>query len=316
MNKTCSKCNITQLCEFFVKNRNICKECRNANSRTKYGSINNVDEVDKTVKCNICSVVKTISKFIKNRNVCKECNNVNRRHVYLNDDDVRAKAIQSATTFKKEKALEKNDKIRNEIAKMEELIGHENAICKYCESVKLKTQFRHNRLKCTDCERDEPVEKFKRSIRARIYIALNKNKSKHTIEYLGCDSEEYAKWIEHNEENFTMNNHGEVWHIDHVIPLSKFNLNSEEEQLMAFNWRNTTSLSAKDNLSKNNKILQTQIETHLNKLIKYHRENNIELPKKYIELFAKYLVAGSPLEPLLLSLCGNYQMAEIGTRVQ
>ena len=44
-------------------------------------------------------------------------------------------------------------------------------------------------------------------------------------------------------------------------------------------------------------------------------ENNMELPRKYIELFAKYLVAGSPLEPLLLSVCGNYQMAEIGTRV-
>lgn len=292
--KTCSKCDVSKACDLFIKNRNICKKCTNANSRTRYKEVT----ANENVKCNICLVVKLASNFIKNRNVCRECNNEKRRSKYSSDVDFRAKAIQSATTFKKERANERNEQIKTEIAKIEELIGAENTICKYCETVKQKTKFRHNRLKCTDCERDDPVEKFKRAIRTRIYIALNKNKSKHTIEYLGCDSEEYEKWIEYGDEQFTMLNHGEIWHIDHVIPLSRFNLDSEEEQLIAFNWRNTMALSAKDNLTKNNRILQSQIESHLHKLINYHRENNIELPKKYIELFAKHLVAGSPLEPI------------------
>ena len=301
--KTCSGCNVTQSCDLFIKNRNVCKLCSNAKSRIRYSELE--VGVNKNVKCNACLSVKLASEFIKNRNVCRECNNKKRRSKYSSDVDFRVKAIQSATTFKKERANEKNEQIKTEIAKMEELIGAENTICKYCETVKLKTQFRHNRLKCVDCERDDPVEKFKRAIRTRIYIALNKNKSKHTIEYLGCDSEEYKKWIEYGDDKFTMSNHGEMWHIDHVIPLSRFNMDSEEEQQVAFNWRNTMALSAKDNLTKNNRILQTQIESHLHKLINYHRENNKELPKKYIELFAKHLVAGSPLEPLLLSLCGK-----------
>ncbi len=301
MEKTCSKCNVTKICESFIKNRNICKECANANSRIRYKELNVIENV----KCNVCLDIKASSEFIKNRNICKKCNNEKRRSKYSIDPNFREKVIECAKTFKKERANERNQIIKTEIEKIEELIGSENTICKYCKIVKLKTHFRHNRLKCIDCERDDPVEKFKRTIRTRIYIALNKSKSKHTIEYLGCNSEEYIKWIEYSNEQFTMLNHGEMWHIDHVIPLSRFNLDSEEEQMIAFNWRNTMALSIKDNLTKNKKIINSQIEHHLNKLINYHRENNIELPKKYIELFAKHLDAGSPLEPLLLSLCGK-----------
>ena len=56
-------------------------------------------------------------------------------------------------------------------------------------------------------------------------------------------------------------------------------------------------LLAKDNLSKNNKILKPQIEEHLKNLTTYHIENSIELPDIYINLFAKHLAAGNPLEP-------------------
>ena len=59
------------------------------------------------------------------------------------------------------------------------------------------------------------------------------------------------------------------------------------------------ALSAQENLKKNNKIITQQITEHLQRLKKYHIENNIELPQEYIELFAKHLVAGNPLEPSL-----------------
>jgi hypothetical protein len=94
-----------------------------------------------------------------------------------------------------------------------------------------------------------------------------------------------------------LDNHGVVWHIDHVIPLSRFNLKNEQDILVAFNWRNTMPLLATENLSKNNKILKPQIEQHLKTLTDYHGKNSIELPQVYIDLFAKYLEAGNPLEP-------------------
>jgi hypothetical protein len=77
-------------------------------------------------------------------------------------------------------------------------------------------------MKCRDCEREDPLDKFKRAIRCRIYHAILKNKP--TIEYLGCSSNEYIQWMNDHSLDFTIENHGKIWHIDHVIPLSKFDL--------------------------------------------------------------------------------------------
>ena len=49
---------------------------------------------------------------------------------------------------------------------------------------------------------------------------------------------------------------------------------------------------------KNNKIIKTQIEHHYKKLVEYHKETQLDLPQVFIDLFAKHLVAGSPLEPI------------------
>ena len=145
--------------------------------------------------------------------------------------------------------------------------------------------FRHNRLKCKDCERDEPMEKLKRGIRSRIIKALT-NKNKHTIEYLGCNIPNYLNWLLNNDSGYTLENRGSEWHIDHVIPLSRFNLEIEEQRLIAFNWRNTMPLSVEENLSKQNKIIISQVEQHYKNLLDYHKENKLDLPQVYIDLFA------------------------------
>jgi hypothetical protein len=42
-----------------------------------------------------------------------------------------------------------------------------------------------------------------------------------------------------------------------------------------------------------------------NKSKKYHEENNLDLPQEFIDLFAKYLDAGSSLESSLPLIIGN-----------
>jgi hypothetical protein len=257
-----------------------------------------------TKLCSKCDVEKFIVLFIKNKNTCKDCNNKLRREKYKSDEKHRQHLIDAATEYKKKRSIERN--------KEKELtIGIGNKKCSFCSEIKPIDNFRHNRLKCKVCERDDPKEKLKRVIRSRIYIALQKNKSKKTIEYLGCNQDDYVKWISYNSCDYTIDNHGKLWHIDHVIPLSKFNLDDEVEQLIAFNWRNTTAVSVKENLSKNNKILTSQIEEHLNRIKIYHNENKIDLPQSFVNLFAKYLVAGTPLEPSL-PLCSRNVMEELG----
>ena len=228
--------------------------------------------------------------------------------------------------------------------------------CKYCNIISPETNFRHNRLKCKDCEKldgknyrksdfgkekskiwvdnhrermtelqslwyqnnksyintkyndkykTDPVFKFIRNQRRRIGLALKK-KQKRTIEYLGCNAEQFFYWLQYQfTDEFTFENHGRVWHVDHVIPLHNFNLENEQEQFLAFNWRNTMPLSANENLVKNTKIISSQIEQHLKTLTEYHTKNNIEMPQTFIDLYAKHLDDGKPLKLSLPLADGN-----------
>ena len=274
--KTCSKCFISKTNDLFISNRNICKECRNSRCREKYKAfeINNETEQE----CNVCKNTKLLTLFVKNRKICTDCNNDKRKTKYETNQEYRIKIINQVTEFKQKRITEKNKQKEKEL-------GIDNKKCSCCDNIKHKSNFRYNRLKCKDCERDEPIEKIKRVIRSRIISAL-KQKNKHTIEYLGCSISEYLNWLLTNDLRYTLENHGKEWHIDHVIPLSKFDLSSENEQLIAFNWRNTMPLSCKENLSKNNKIIKTQIEIHYKKLVEYHLENKLDLPQVFIDLFA------------------------------
>ena len=297
MSKTCSRCGSTKNENEFIKKRNICLLCNN--SRRKELSLQKIIDLDAEKQCRVCNITKKTSEFIKNQNRCKDCNNLQRRQKYNSEPDHRKKLIEDATNHKKRKLIKKRKIIEDERIEFEEKHGSESKLCKYCNGIKLKTRFRKKRLKCMDCERDEPIIKFIRTIRSRIFAAL-KHKSRHTVEYLGCTAQEYIEWI--TTDNYTLENRGKVWHVDHVIPLSKFDLTDENQQNIAFNWRNTMALSASENLSKNNKINDSQIKSHWNKLLEYHTLKQIKMPQEFIDLYAKHLDAGNPLEPQLLSL--------------
>ena len=299
MDKCCSKCGINKPLDRIVKNRNICKDCCNKKKREKIKENSKNVDINANKTCSRCNIVKNVTLFARDNsyNVCRECFNLKRRNNYKNNEELRSKACEYSSNYKQNQKAIRDELKELEKIDLENKIGQDNVICKYCNEVKHKDRFRHNRLKCRDCERDEPLEKFKRYVRTRIYNCLKGNKTKHAHDYLGCSPSDYLKWISYNTDEFTLDNYGSVWHIDHVIPLSKFNFQNEEEKLIAFNWRNTMPLSAKENLSKNCKILIPQVEQHYKLLVKYHNENNIELPQMFISLYAKYLEAGSSLEP-------------------
>ena len=281
--KTCSKCSNTKDVTLFIKERNICKPCDNNRKKLQY---HNSGETAGDKICTQCSVSKDISEFIKNRNICKVCNNDRRKQRYQTDETHRAQQVKLATKFKTNKRIERQD-----IEKLhQEIIGIDNKNCRYCCEIKPKTRFRCNRLKCVDCERDDPTEKFKRYVRTRIYNCLLKRKDRGSIEYLGCSLDDYMQWIMTYNENYNIDNHGKLWHIDHVIPLSKFNLDNPDEQLFAFNWMNTMPLSCRENLQKGNKIISSQVLEHLEKIKKYHIDNNLKVPNEYIDLYATFLV--------------------------
>ena len=100
--------------------------------------------------------------------------------------------------------------------------------------------------------------KIARMLRARINVALYKSKaikSNSTLKLVGCTIEEYKQHIESQfSEGMSWDNHGE-WHIDHIKPISSFDITKEDEQLKAFHYSNCRPLWAKDNLKKGAKLL-------------------------------------------------------------
>ena len=88
-------------------------------------------------------------------------------------------------------------------------------------------------------------------LRKRIWDALKFNyKSTHTMELIGCSIEYLKQHLEtHFQAGMSWKNYGE-WHIDHIKPCAKFDLNKPEEQKICFNYKNLQPLWAKDNIIK------------------------------------------------------------------
>lgn len=90
----------------------------------------------------------------------------------------------------------------------------------------------------------------------------NPSKHKRILKYIGCSLEELTAHLESKfQEGMTWENRGQFgWHIDHVVPLSSFDLSIEENLYKSNNYKNLQPLWAKDNLVKSNKIIKGDLK--------------------------------------------------------
>ena len=73
-------------------------------------------------------------------------------------------------------------------------------------------------------------------------------------ELIGCTHEELKNYLENKFEcGMNFNNYGE-WELDHIYPVSKFNLNDINDVKKCFNYKNIQPLWMSENRSKSNKI--------------------------------------------------------------
>ena len=90
-------------------------------------------------------------------------------------------------------------------------------------------------------------------LRTRLRDVLNgRIKSGSSVRDLGCSLTELKEHIESMfKEGMSWENHGKYgWHIDHMLPLSSFDLTDREQLLIACNYKNLQPLWAFENLSK------------------------------------------------------------------
>jgi len=116
---------------------------------------------------------------------------------------------------------------------------------------------RKNSKKIYTQRRARPYEKLAATIRSRIKDVLkNGYYTPRTEKLLGCSYKELKDYLESQfKEGMTWDNYGFYgWHVDHIKPLSSFDLTKPEEQNKAFHYTNLQPLWAKENLEKHAKV--------------------------------------------------------------
>lgn len=161
--------------------------------------------------------------------------------------------------------IQKNNKLRSWCKKC-----HNDSIKKYRDEhpERIKQITAKSRSKQTSKEKKRlakirrrlsPKNRLNEAIRAGVSRSLNESKGGRSWEGLvGYSADKLRKHLEKQfKDGMTWDNYGLYgWHVDHILPISKFNFKDATDEDFKRCWalKNLQPLWAKDNLSKNNKI--------------------------------------------------------------
>ena len=106
------------------------------------------------------------------------------------------------------------------------------------------------------CAEDPIYKKVARARSSILTILTRKNRGTKPWALIGCSAQDFAKHIEGQFKNgMSWGNKGTYgWHIDHIRPLASFDLSTKENQMSAFNYKNTQPLWKEENMSKGAKL--------------------------------------------------------------
>jgi cobalamin biosynthesis Mg chelatase CobN len=152
-------------------------------------------------------------------------------------------------------------------ANKETIIARQRAIAPEIHRERAKKYYKQNRdaviIKMVDRARKkrqtDPYYKLIDALRSRVNSAIRTQKaakSLRTVELLGCSVEHARQHLESLfHEGMNWDNHKpDGWHIDHIKPVSSFDLTDPEQQKQCFHYTNLQPLWAKDNLTKNARL--------------------------------------------------------------
>lgn len=105
--------------------------------------------------------------------------------------------------------------------------------------------------------KNNPGARIQRGLQSRLHSLVKNSISSSTTltKYIGCSYNILLLWLEFQlYDNMTMENYGNVWHIDHCNPCSAYNFNNDSDIKSCFNWKNLRPLKQEKNLAKGSKI--------------------------------------------------------------
>jgi len=286
--KKCNECDLVKNITEFSKGRHKCKGCIKTQDRKRYNknrpvilsrkkkyATGNKEKVklqrkkyrdkkrkellETTQKCSKCKKRKLLNEFPKYgnekkcRNYCRECGRLMCKNYKKGNRD---------------KVSDYNKKYKSE---------HKSDITQY------------NRVWSSNRRKTNEQYKIKNTLRIRTIKALKGSaKLSTTMKLLGCSLEFLIKWFKFRfTEDMTMSNHGKIWHIDHVIPCSKFDLINDEQQKKCFHWTNVQPLHGARNIKKGDSFDMNEIINQAKKISEFTNLDYKNTQDKYKFLITK-----------------------------
>ena len=242
--KSCSKCkNIKNVSEFYKK-------------KFKSGNIGYHSH------CKICKLKtkpKIEEELLENHQKCVNCNII--KHI----DDFNNRKLKSGNIVPRKDCKscknEYNKKYREE--NLEKIKKQQKEYCK--NNRELKNQTFKNRYN------NDINFKIADSLRCKLKT-IKKNlilekESRKVFELCSCDNNILKKWFEYlyslnTNKELIWKDYTEKYEIDHIIPVSSFDLTIKEERIKAFKWSNLRIVTVDENRSKAKKIVQELIDEY------------------------------------------------------
>ena len=186
-------------------------------------------------------------------NTCKRCRELakqkNKKYKEENADKI------------KEQQKKYYDKNAEKLKEQQKKYNEENAdkIKEYRQKYQEDTKCEHNKYRgrCKICNLSLYLVNLQRIQIRRCLNISSQTKTKSSIEYLGCDADYFKNYIQKKMDIYNQTADVKMdfsnIHIDHIKPVSSFNLDEEDDFLDCCNYTNLQPLLIQDNLSKYNK---------------------------------------------------------------
>jgi len=205
--------------------------------------------------CTKCKIEKSINDFNfdagKRVASCKACKSLeNKRWRDINKDKIKQR--------NKELWMERRDDAEW-IQKRKDYYDRNRKILleqkkEYYEKNKKKILANHKKYEQSQLK-SNPIFRLRKNVRRRLHLALKgKYKPDTTQNIVGCDWVQLKNHLESFfKDGMNWDNYGYYgWHVDHIIPLSEFDLTDAVQFKKAMHYTNLQPLWMEENLAKKN----------------------------------------------------------------
>ena len=284
--KHCTQCQKEKDDSLFYGKRKVCKECVQLERKQKEKAyLEKAKEITK--ECTLCKQTLDGTNFAYDSLMCRTCKaKKNNRVANKPTEDMPDKICSKCTTTKKATEFRYRTNVCIECEKLAMYKWREQNPEKFKEHLqryRSKPEFKekYNEYRRNKYNSDI-VERIVKRCRQRIRNMIrNKTDGLH-YELLGCSYDWLIKWLEYNfGDQYTWDNYGTEWHLDHIRPCASFHMADEKEQKKCFHWTNLAPLSISENTGKKDKINTEYIEYYEKRVMEFLRENPMEVSESY-----------------------------------